>query len=276
MSTLMTPTDYVALPVVQADDRFAYGQQAEQFGELFLPPERGPTTPVILLLHGGCWQHAFGLAPLGQLARGLTQLGAAVCNLEYRRLGGGGGWPSTFHDVVDGAAALGRLAEEHGFDASRMVVAGHSAGGHLALWLAGCWRLATDSVLRKANAAQPRVVVSLAGVGDLEGALSSGICRGAPADLMGGSPQQQPQRYAEASPHALLPLAVPHWHVVGDNDVLVPAAHVEQFAAAAVTAGDTVHMTRVANAGHFEIVTAGSPAWPEVRRAFEHALDTVR
>ena len=275
MSTLMTPTDYVTLPVSEADHQFSYGPDESQFGDVFLPAQQHQSASALLLLHGGCWQHAFGLAPLAQLARALTDLGVVVCNLEYRRIGGGGGWPSTFQDVLNGGEAFLALAEQLQFDPQRLVVAGHSAGGHLALWMGGRWRLATDSDIRGVHAVQPRAIVSLAGIGDLVGALSGGICRGAPAELLGGSDAVHPERYAQASPKALLPLMAPHWHIVGAHDALVPALHVRQFVTNAQAAGDRVALTEIDNAGHFEIVTATSHAWPAVKSVFSQAVASV-
>jgi acetyl esterase/lipase len=276
MSTLMTPTDYVALPIIAGDEQLRYGEGADQFGDLYLPPS-DTTNPVpLLLLHGGCWQHAFGLAPMGQFARALTDLGFLVCNLEYRRLGGGGGWPNTFIDVTAGLIEFAKCALSYGADPANVVVSGHSAGGHLALWLASRWRLPTDSELYNELAPQPKAVVSLAGIGDLGHALVRGICRGSPGDLVGGGLDEQPERHAHASPHALLPSNVRQWHVVGRDDVLVPADSVEAFVAQSRESGDHATLDLVAPSGHFEIVATNSPRWPDVRGVFTDALAFAR
>ena len=268
----MTPTDYVALPEIEPDAVFRYGDNAEQFGHLFLP-EQTANAPALLLLHGGCWQHAFGLQPMGQFARRLSQMGFAVCNLEYRRIGGGGGWPTTFEDVAAGARTFLKQAGTYGFGADKLSVTGHSAGGHLALWLAGRWRLPTDSGLRHHDDIDPMAVVSLAGIGDLAAALGNGICRGAPQQLMGGAPEALPERYELASPSALLPLAVPHWHISGIDDALVPLAHVRTFTSTAREAGDQVELVEVANSGHFEIVTASSAVFAQVEAVYFKVME---
>ena len=275
MPDLMTPSDYVALPVAEPDHEFRYGEHPSQFGHLFLP-DKPVLAPALLLLHGGCWQHAFGLAPMGQLARHLSDMGFAVCNLEYRRIGGGGGWPATFEDVAMGARSFLATAATHGFSPRKLAVAGHSAGGHLALWLAGRWRLPTDSALRVHEDIDPSAVVSLAGIGDLGAALGAGICRGAPEQLMGGRPEALPERYELASPSALLPLAVPHWHVAGIDDVLVPISHVRDFVQAARAAGDQTEIEAVANAGHFEIVATGSPVFSQVEAVFAKMMELLK
>ena len=272
MPDLMTPTDYMALPVAEPNATFQYGEHAEQFGHLFLP-EKAKNAPALLLLHGGCWQHAFGLRPIGQLARRLSQLGFAVCNLEYRRIGGDGGWPATFEDVAVGVRAFLGQANTYGFNADTLSVSGHSAGGHLALWLAGRWRLPTDSALRHHDDIDPMAVVSLAGIGDLRAALDGGICRGAPEQLMGGSPDVVPERYELASPSALLPLTVPHWHISGSDDVLVPLSNVQAFVSAAREAGDQAELVEVANSGHFEIVTAANAVFTQVGAVYSKLME---
>lgn len=275
MPQLMTPHDYVALPTEAPDATLRYGADDQQFGHIYLPDDP-VLAPALLLLHGGCWQHAFGLAPMGQLARRLSQRGFAVCNLEYRRIGGGGGWPATFEDVAAGARAFIAAAGKHGYSPRKLAVTGHSAGGHLALWLAGRWRLPTDSTLRQHDDVDPAAVVSLAGIGDLAAALDGGICRGAPEQLMGGTPQALPERYELASPSALLPLAVPHWHVAGRDDVLVPLNHVRDFVATARRAGDQAELVEVADAGHFEIVTAASRVFPQVEAVYDNMMKVLK
>ncbi len=92
MSKRLSREDYGNFPSVSADFRLSYGTEADQFGDLYLPSGDGPH-PVVILLHGGCWRNRFGLEPLGRVAEYLRQLGIAVWNLEYQRLGQGGGWP---------------------------------------------------------------------------------------------------------------------------------------------------------------------------------------
>ncbi|MEM9822266.1 MAG: alpha/beta hydrolase, partial [Bacteroidota bacterium] len=129
---LISAEEYGQLEEIQADHRITYGEDPSQFGDLFLPPSK-TAAPVVLLIHGGCWRAKYGLEPMGQIARALADNGAAVWSLEYRRLGNGGGWPHTFLDVAHGADHLRELAPKYNLDLNNVVVAGHSAGGHLAL-----------------------------------------------------------------------------------------------------------------------------------------------
>ena len=144
----------------------AYGPGPDRFGELWRPTSPGPW-PVVALLHGGFWRAERTLELMRPLAADLAGRGFAAWNLEYRRVGQpGGGWPGTCEDVAAGLDHLAGLAGRAPLDLDRLVVAGHSAGGHLALWSA-----ARAGLPPGAPGAAPLVVpwlaVSLAGVCDL-------------------------------------------------------------------------------------------------------------
>jgi acetyl esterase/lipase len=263
--SLLTVDDYVRLPSIPADHRLPYGPDPSQFGDLYLPSQPGPH-PVVILVHGGCWRAEYGLAPLGQLCTALTGEGLAVWNMEYRRLGNGGGWPATFIDVATAADALRDIAGQYALDLARVVVMGHSAGGHLALWLAGRHRLPPESQLFTAAPLPLRGVVALAGVPDLVEGVRRDLCGGACRELVGGAPDAVPERYRQASPHALLPLGVPQLHIVGREDQSVPADYVQQYVAFAAEQDD-VHLDILEATGHFEPVVASTAAWATVRQA---------
>ena len=262
---LLTLDEVVTFPGVPADHRLSYGPDPAQFGDLYLPSQPGPH-PVVLLLHGGCWQAQYSLTLVAQLGAALRQAGLAVWNLEYRRLGNGGGWPTTFQDVAVGADVLRTLAPQFALDLSRLVTVGHSAGGQLALWLAGRQHLPATSPLHVAEGVRIHGVVSLAGIPDLIAGVQWNICRGACHAVVGGLPDVVPQRYAHASPHALLPLGVPQWHLVGTEDERVPAAYLQHYVERA-THHDEVHLELLPEAGHFEVMVPTTAAWPAVRHA---------
>lgn len=262
---ILTVDDVLALPNVSADHRIFYGSDLSQFGDLYLPQQPGPH-PVVLLLHGGCWRAQYSLTLVGQMAAALRQAGLAVWNLEYRRLGNGGGWPTTFQDVATGADFLRILAPQFKLDLKRLVTVGHSAGGHLALWLAGRHRLRDTSPLYVGEGLRVHGVVSLAGIPDLIAAVQLNICRGASQEIVGGLASEVPDRYQQASPLALLPLEVPQWHLVGAKDEIVPASYIQQYVKVA-TQYDEVHLEVLPNAGHFEMIVPTTSAWPAVRRA---------
>ncbi|HMQ29286.1 MAG TPA: alpha/beta hydrolase [Chloroflexaceae bacterium] len=261
---MLTTDDYMALPPGRPDLRAPYGDHPDQFGELYLPPGAGPHPPVVLV-HGGCWRAQYGLAPLGPLCEALRAAGYAVWSLEYRRIGGGGGWPATFADVAAGADALHGLAAP--LDLGRVVAAGHSAGGQLALWLAARPRLPRASALWAADPLPIRGVLALAALADLAAAAGRALCGTAVPELLGGSPAERPERYAEASPAALLPLGLPHVHLVGAADPIVPPDYLAAFVAAARAAGDDASLTVLPAAGHFEVVAPAPPAWDELLAA---------
>jgi acetyl esterase/lipase len=202
-------------------------------------------------------------------ADALTREGIATWLLEYRRVGDmGGGWPGTFEDVALGADYLRTLAASEPLDLSRVVFVGHSAGGHLALWLAARPNLPPESPLHSPDPLRPRGVVGLAAIAELARYATGPIpCNAAVAALMGGSPEELPNRYRQADPVTLLPLRMPAILVRGAFDDVVPLVQAEDFAAAARARGDDVRTRTVEGAGHFDVVAPFSPAWTVVADA---------
>src|SRR5205085_5593329 len=132
-----------------ATARIAYGTDPRQVGDLRLPPGKGPF-PVALIVHGGCWHKTFAdLSIMSPLASALTARGFATWNVEYRMLGDpGGGWPGTFLDWGAGTDKLRDLAKQYPLDLKRVIVIGHSAGGHAAHWIAARPGLPTEAEVR--------------------------------------------------------------------------------------------------------------------------------
>ena len=91
--------------------------------------------------------------------------GIAAWSIEYRRVGdAGGGWPGTFEDVAAGFDYLRVLGKDYPLDLTHVIVSGHSAGGHLAYWLAGRPNVPEESPLHKPQPALAmHGVVALAG-----------------------------------------------------------------------------------------------------------------
>ena len=153
-----TFNEVAAMPSRPADARITYGAAPEQFGELRLPTGPGPH-PVVVLIHGGCWRAEYDITHIAPLATALADDGWAVWAIEYRRVGSpGGGWPGTFVDVGTAIDHLRTVAKTHPLDLSRVVVAGHSAGGHLALWSGARGLLPKDSPIATSNPLLPRGV----------------------------------------------------------------------------------------------------------------------
>ncbi len=258
------------MPLPPAGERIAYGPGAQQFGELRVPHGRGPF-PVVVLVHGGCWQSAFDYVYITRLGAWFAQHGVASWTIEYRRLGdAGGGWPGTFLDVAQAADFLRQVARTHPIDVSRSFAAGHSAGGQLALWLASRGSLPADSELFRRDPLPIRGVLGLAAITDLStyriGPPDS--CNSAVDPLLGGSPGQFPRRYAETSPLQRLPLGAPQYFIQGERDPIVDPASVRRYVDAATRAGDRAVISTLPAAGHFE----ASVPTARTGQAFERAL----
>jgi acetyl esterase/lipase len=232
--------------------RYSYGEDPSQYAEMLLPAGSAPA-PVVVIVHGGYWRSGYG-AELGQpLAADLVKHGFATVNVEYRRVGGGGGWPQTGQDVAAAVDALGTAGQQLAagrLDLNRVAGLGHSAGGQLVGWLAA----------RRSPAVALTAVVLQAGVLDLVRAADEGLGGGAVADFLGGTPTQVPDVYADASPIARLPLRVPSVCVHGRQDTTVPIDQSRRFVAAARQAGDDSEL-REFDGDHFDPITVGSPAW---------------
>jgi acetyl esterase/lipase len=243
----------------------AYGPGPDRFGELWRPAGEGPW-PVVALLHGGFWRAGRTLELMRPLAADLAGRGYAAWNLEYRRVGQpGGGWPGTCEDVAAGLDHLAGLAGRAPLDLDRLVVAGHSAGGHLALWAAARAGLPPGAP-GAAPLVTPWLAVSLAGVCDLHAGAADGIGEDAVAGFLGATPDQAPERYRLASPRSRLPLGVRQLLVHGDADTRVPVSQSRAHAAAAAAAGDPVELVELAGADHLAVIDPASPAWAEVTR----------
>ena len=249
--------------------RLDYGPDPSQFAELTLPPDDTPPRGIVTVVHGGFWRQDYGLELGRPLAADLAADGFAVLNVEYRRVGGGGGWPDTFTDVATALDLLaGPAAEAAGgrLALDRVVAVGHSAGGHLATWLA-----ARPGLPPAAPGAGARVrligVVSQAGVLDLVDAAERGVGAGAVDDLLGGPPAAVPDRYALASPTARVPLGVPVVCVHGTSDDRVPLRQSERFVAAARAAGDPAELVVLPEVDHFAVIDPAAQAWRTCRDA---------
>jgi acetyl esterase/lipase len=268
----MTSGDLLALPQPAADETVAYGLEPQQKAELRVPKGPGPH-PVVVLVHGGCWEAPWAFDHVRSLAAALTAEGWATWSLEYRRLGDpGGGWPGTFDDVARGTDHLRTIAAQRALDPDRVVAVGHSAGGHLALWLAARGRARGPALLRAGDPLRLSGVVSLAGITDLEKGAAGAVCGDAIPRLLGAAPAIVPDRVAATSPVRLLPLGVPVRLVCGELDRIVPLDQARSYAEAAGAKGDDVTVAVVEGAGHFELVDPASVAWPAVREAVDALL----
>lgn len=256
-----------ALPAPAPEARISYGTDSLQFGELRLPKGKGPF-PTAVLLHGGCWLAAYDLAHLRAMSAALATEGFAVWTPEYRRLGNpGGGIPGTIADAANATDHLRVLARQYPLDTSRVVLVGHSAGGQLALLVAGRPMRRSPHPLSTPTALRVTGVVALAAISDLGGYAATTGCGGSVPRLLGGVPGEVPEAYARWSPSALLPLGVPVRLLHGYFDKTVPMEQSRRFARAAFAAGDDAQFIMLEHSAHFDPVAPTSADWPAVLSA---------
>ncbi|MEU6307337.1 alpha/beta hydrolase family protein [Streptomyces chartreusis] len=268
-------------PPVDPDAIASYGDHPDQVIDFYAP--RGETAPGILvplvvLLHGGAWRAPYDRRHVTPLADFLARRGFAVANVEYRRgaeegsagaggSGSGGGtsvagrWPGTFDDVAAALDALPALVREAlpQADARRMVLTGHSAGGHLALWAAARHVLPADAPWRTDRPVPLRGVVALAPIADFTVADKLDVCGGATRQLLGVG-EEFAERLPYADPAFLLPTGIATTIVQGRADIVVPPAVAESYADAAAKAGEMVGLTLLEDVGHFPLIDPAADA----------------
>ena len=255
-------------------ERVQYGTHPLQFAELRFPSGKGPF-PLLFVIHGGWWLSAYDLTHIGHFCAKFTSYGIVTCSLEYRRIGdAGGGWPGTFLDVANAIDYFeARLTSDVRVDIKRAAVIGHSAGGHLALWLGGKHRIPKNSVLYTGQNQRLIAAISLAGVTNLPIAWELRLGDDAVGKLIGGSPDQYPERYAEASPLELLPMGLKQVLIHGRADEVVPISQSKGFAQTAKAAGDEASLVSLDGFGHFELIDPESRAWDAVAHSTLAALE---
>ncbi|WP_374137670.1 MULTISPECIES: alpha/beta hydrolase [unclassified Sphingomonas] len=274
--SLLSWPDLTSRPRPQADATISYGADAYQKVDLWLPKGAGKH-PVVLMVHGGCWQTAIADRTLmNWIAADLRGRGIAVWNIDYRGVDRpGGGYPGTFQDAAAAADALATNAARYRLDTSRVVAVGHSAGGHLALWLAGRAKLPVNSLLRARNPLKIAHVVSLGGLPDLEATAASpdnGCGTEIVAKLTGPKSASRPDVFADTSVPRLLPIGVPQELVNGDNDRIIPMRLGTGYRQQATKAGDQATLHRIANTGHVELIAPETAAWGKARSLIEAAF----
>ncbi len=236
------------------DQTVSYGDRPEQVIDLYVPSD-GPA-PVVIFLHGGFWRPDYDRTHVRPLAQALKEAGHLVALPEYRRVG----WPGLFDDVAAGVDRTLEVVAEHGGDPARVVLMGHSAGGHLALWTVARPNLPADSPWHRSfEGAAIAKAVPLAACSSLELTAAWKLDGDAAVALLGGGPDEVPERYALADPAALLPPGTPVTLIHGTADDRVPIEMSRRFAAAT--------LVELPGEDHFALIDPLSSAWPVVLAA---------
>lgn len=264
----------LSLPSPRAQHRIPYGKGEFHFGDLWLPDGPGPH-PVVVFIHGGFWRSKYGLGHASFLCRALAGAGVAAWNIEYRRVGNpGGGWPGTFVDVARGVGYLRALAAKYPLALERVILMGHSAGGHLALWYGAAHWVPAGEPLHVEDPLPLRAIVALAAVTDLRRAWELALGAGAVEQLLAGTPDEYPERYSTAAPQARLPLGVQQILIHGTEDRTVPAEMSQRFYEFGQALDASITLLPLDAMGHFELIDPKSRAWPKVYDAIDAALST--
>ena len=245
--------------------RLAYGSGPCQWAQL--SRARGSSRGVAVVIHGGFWRARYD-ASLGEpLARDLAERGWDAYNIEYRRVGDGGGWPNTLCDIADAVDSLATVD----LDLTRVVAIGHSAGGHLATWAGGRAQLAPGE-----PGASPRValtaVIAQAGVLDLRSGVRDGVGGTAITDLLGGGPEDVPEHYDVADPMSRTALGIPVFCVHSPEDDSVPISQSEAYVAHARRLGAVAELLEF-HGDHMEHVDPASEAWRRALEALERLTE---
>ena len=233
-------------------ETITYGPHTDNVGDLRIPRSEGPH-PVAVLIHGGFWRNTAARDLLDPAAVDLTRRGWATWNIEFARVGSGGGFRATSADVSLAIGALVDFAEGHHLDLDRIVLIGHGSGGHLALQAA----IGRSEVPISA-------VAALAPIGDLKAAHEADVGGGAVEAFMRRTPEQSPERHVAASPIMNLPIGVPLLIVHGEEDDRIPAENSRSFAGRAADEGDSVVYHQLEGIGHEALIDPTMPAWEKV------------
>lgn len=265
--------DLLDADVSASYQRIQVGADSLQFADLWLPDDPGDAKhPVVVLIHGGCWLGMYpGVALTHPMAEALAEEGFAVWNIEYRRIGhDGGGYPGTFLDVANAADYLRDIAPVYNLSLDNVITAGHSAGGHLATWLAARENISLDSELYNDDPLPVSRVISLAGINDLKryAEFGSSPCGDQTVEKLVSFDERGDEAYSDTSPSNLLPFSAKHYEVVAAFDRPVPPFFGREFSIAVADSGGVSELILQSDAGHYEMTAPLTDEWKQVLQLF--------
>ncbi|ALR12637.1 lipase [Mycobacteroides saopaulense] len=231
--------------------RLTYGDHPSQYVDVLEPDTVAPA--LVFVIHGGFWREGLGADLTAPIAEDLRAEGFLVANIEYRRVGGGGGWPETFDDVKAAAEAV-----RHAYpDSGQSFVVGHSAGGHLALLA-----LAAGSA---------DFAVALAPASDIDRALRENLGEGAAAEFL-GAVRFSPNDVEDASPIGKLGHHRRHVLIHGVRDINIPVEHSQHYVSTARAAGTPADYFEFSELDHFDLIDPSSSAWHAAKQWIRYQL----
>lgn len=236
----------------------------QNWADFYLPagPQKKDTIPLVVLIHGGGWRSVVGADVFTPIARDLAEHGVAVYNVEYRRLGQGGGWPTTFHDVARALDHIVQLdAEYPQITTEDELVVGHSAGGQLATW-AGTRHKLDDDEVGSRPAFRPTRVISIAGPLDMRQTAKDG--NNHIVGALGGPPEQYPERWDSVDPIHNIDPSIPVAAVHGTADRVVRPHNSTRYINALNKQGGSGRLVLLDGQDHVAPVRPGSDAYRQV------------
>jgi acetyl esterase/lipase len=273
---LMAWPDLLERPRPQPNSTVRYGNDPLQVVDVWQPEGPGPY-PTVLMIHGGCWQTEIAdRTIMNWIADDLRRRGMAVWNIDYRGVDRpGGGYPGTLLDVTKAADALRDHAAAYRLDISRIVTVGHSAGGHLALWLAARKNLTPTTIFNPGNPLPIAAAVSLGGLQDLELAEQppgSGCGTEVIGQLIGRRISARLHPLNDTSVPRMGPLGIPQALINGNQDRIIPGFYAEEYRRKMAEQGDTVAVRMLDRTGHVELIAPETAAWAAAVEEIEKAL----
>jgi len=267
-SAVMTWPDLLDQPRPKADRTIRYGDDPLQVVDVWRPKGQEPH-PVVVMIHGGCWQTEIATRDImNYIANDLRKDGIGVWNIEYRGVDRGGGYPGTYLDVGTAADLLAVEGKTMGADLSKIIVIGHSAGGHLALWLAARQALPQGEPLRGADPLRIDAAISQAGIADLRAAMTrKGHACGtdAPKAMAGNA-------FALTSPPEMPVSTAAQFQFHTDKDRIAPPGYAHAYAADMAKRGVTVDTQVHGPEGHVELIAPASRSWAAQKAMIKQLL----